>query len=145
MTDYEKLITLAIENQKNAYAPYSHFHVSAALLASSGRIFTGVNVENASYPAGICAERNAISHAVNEGERHFLAIAIVGGPEYTVRDFCPPCGICRQVMREFADPSEFEIILARSVSEYKVFTLAELLPESFGPDHVTRIDVPSQK
>ena len=145
MTDYEKLITLALENQKNAYAPYSHFHVSAALLASSGRIFTGVNVENASYPAGICAERNAISHAVNEGERHFLAIAIVGGPEYTVRDFCPPCGICRQVMREFADPSEFEIILARSVSEYKVFTLAALLPESFGPDHVMHSDMPSQK
>lgn len=132
--DRATLIQAAIDNQKRSYAPYSHFNVSAATLMGSGKTYLGVNVENASYPAGICAERNAIFHAVEEGERKIVAIAIVGGPEYTIRDYCAPCGICRQVMREFCDPKEMKVILAKSVTDYKELTLEELLPLSFGPD-----------
>ncbi|MBQ0166816.1 MAG: cytidine deaminase [Treponema sp.] len=132
--DRAALIQAAIDNQKRSYAPYSHFNVSAAALMGSGKMYLGVNVENASYPAGICAERNAIFHAVEEGERKIVAIAIVGGSEYTIRDYCAPCGICRQVMREFCDPREMKIILAKSVTDYKELTLEELLPLSFGPD-----------
>lgn len=130
----KQLVALAFENLGKSYAPYSHFHVSAAVLASSGKIYTGVNVENASYPAGICAERNAIFHAAAEGEREILAIAIVGGTEGNVTDYTPPCGICRQVMREFSDPEKMKIYLAKTPEDIKEFTLAELLPESFGPE-----------
>lgn len=132
--DRGKLIRAAIDNRKNAYAPYSGFFVSAAVLTDSGAVYTGVNVENASYPAGICAEQNAIFHAVSCGARRIRAVAIVGGPGYEIKDYCPPCGICRQVMREFGNPEEILVILAKSVTDYKELTLAELLPESFGPD-----------
>jgi len=132
--DRDALIQAALDALPNAYAPYSHFTVAAACQAASGRIYTGVNVENASYPAGICAERNAIFHAAAEGERKLVAVAIVGGPEYVVESYCPPCGICRQVMREFADPKELIVILAKSVWDYREYTLENLLPESFGPD-----------
>ena len=134
--DREGLIKAAIDNQKNSYAPYSHYNVSAALLTDSGKIYTGVNVENASYPAGICAERNAIFHAIGCGEKKIKAIAIVGGSDYSVRDYCPPCGICRQVMREFSDPGDMQVIFAKSPEEYKEYTLQELLPESFGPENI---------
>lgn len=130
----EKLIRTAIDNQHFSYAPYSHFNVSAAVLTESGKVYTGVNVENASYPAGICAERNAIFHAAACGERKIKAIAIVGGPDYTIQDYCAPCGICRQVMREFCDPSHMKVLIARSETDYKEMTLEELLPESFGPE-----------
>ena len=129
-----QLIQIAIDNQKNSYAPYSHYNVSAAVLMSSGKIYRGVNVENASYPAGICAERNAIFHAIQEGERVIVAIAIVGGPDYTIKDYCAPCGVCRQVMREFCVPKEMKVIFARTPTDYKEMTLEELLPESFGPE-----------
>lgn len=132
--DRNQLINIAIDNQKNSYAPYSNYNVSAAVLMSSGKIYTGVNVENASYPAGICAERNAISHAIACGENTIEAIAIVGGPNYSINDYCPPCGICRQVMREFCEPSKMHVILAKSPTDYKEMTLEELLPESFGPE-----------
>ncbi len=132
--DRASLIQIAIDNQKNSYAPYSHYNVSAAVLMDSGEIYTGVNVENASYPAGICAERNAIIHAIGMGEKAIVAIAIVGGPNYEIHDYCAPCGICRQVMREFCVPSEMKVIFAKSVDDYKEMTLEELLPESFGPD-----------
>ena len=132
--DREELIRKAMVNQKRSYAPYSHYNVSAAVLAGSGKIYLGVNVENASYPAGICAERNAIFHAIQEGEREIVAVAIVGGPNYTVKDFCPPCGVCRQVMREFCDPRKMLVIFAKSIKEYKEMTLEQLLPESFGPE-----------
>ena len=132
--DRAALIQIAIDNQKNSYAPYSHYNVSAAVLMDSGEIYTGVNVENASYPAGICAERNAIFHAIGTGEKAIVAIAIVGGPNYEIHDYCAPCGICRQVMREFCVPSEMKVIFAKSVDDYKEMTLEELLPESFGPD-----------
>lgn len=133
----EELIRAAMAALPNAYAPYSGFFVAAALLSESGRIYTGVNVENASYPAGCCAERTAAFSAAAAGERRFLAIAIAGGRGGSVTDFCPPCGICRQVLREFSDPEEFLVILAKSETEYKEYWLSELLPESFGPEYVT--------
>jgi len=132
--DRAKLIQLAIDNQVNSYAPYSEYNVSAAVLMDSGIVYLGANVENASFPAGGCAETNAIRHAVNCGERRIIAIAIVGGMNYEVHDYCAPCGICRQVMREFCNPAEMKVIFAVSVTEYKEMTLEELLPESFGPD-----------
>lgn len=134
IVDKTKLIQMAIDNQKNSYAPYSKFNVSAAVLMGSGKIYLGVNVENASYPAGICAERNAIFHAVQEGERKILAIAIVGGPNYTLKEYCAPCGICRQVMREFCNPDEMIVLLGKSTTDYKEYTLEQLLPLSFGPE-----------
>ena len=100
----EALIRAALDARNNAYAPYSHFLVGAAIMGKDGRIFTGCNMENAAYPAGICAERAALSHAISEGARLFTAIAIVGGPEGTPEDQlerCAPCGICRQCLSEF--------------------------------------------
>ena len=131
-----ELIKSAIDSLDRSYAPYSHFYVAAAVLTGSGKIYTGVNVENASYPAGICAERNAIFHAVACGEKEITAIAIVGGLNGQITDYCPPCGVCRQVMREFCDPEHLTVIIAKSADEYKEMTLAELLPESFGPDSI---------
>lgn len=124
------LIEKAMEMLKFSYAPYSNFFVGAALLSKSGKIYGGCNIENAAYGPSNCAERTAIFKAVSEGVKDFEAICIVGGKNGKVEDFCPPCGVCRQVMREFCVP-EFKIILAKSVSEFKIFTLAELLPESF--------------
>jgi cytidine deaminase len=117
-----ELIKKAKEAQKGAYAPYSSFHVGAALLTKSGKIYTGFNIENSSYSATVCAERVALFTALNSGEREFSAIAIVGDSES-----CPPCGVCRQVLSEFCD-GEFEIILENG----SIFTLSELLPFSFG-------------
>ena len=114
-----------------AYCPYSHFPVGAALECEDGTVYTGCNVENAAYPAGICAERNAIFHAVAEGHTRFRRIVIAGRS----RDFCVPCGVCRQVMREFAP--QLEIICLNGLGEEKAFTLEELLPHSFGPNHLT--------
>ena len=137
MGRYEDLIEMAMDARRLAYAPYSKFKVGAALLGSNGVIYMGCNVENASYPATNCAERTAIFSAVAEGQKEFEAIAIVGGNEdASDLELCAPCGVCRQVMREFCDPKEFEIILARNVSDYKVFTLEELLPMSFGPENL---------
>ena len=132
--DVEELIQIAIDNQKYSYAPYSNYNVSAAVLMDSGVVYTGANVENASYPAGGCAETNAIRHAVNCGERRIVAIAIVGGPNYEIHDYCAPCGICRQIMREFSDPASMRVIFAKSTTDYIEMTLEELLPQSFGPD-----------
>ena len=132
---YKSLISSAIKMLDFSYVPYSHFHVGAALLADDGTLFTGCNIENAAYGPSNCAERTAIFKAVSEGKPSFKAIAVVGGPEdengkAMIKDFCPPCGVCRQVMAEFCK-KDFEIILAKSPEEYKVFTLGDLLPESF--------------
>ena len=128
-TDKE-LCALAIEGMSRSYSPYSGCKVGAALLARSGKVYLGCNVENAAYSPTICAERVAFMKAVSEGEREFAAIAIVGGVNGEIKGLFPPCGVCRQVMREFCSP-DFKIILAKSKDEYKIFTLAELLPESF--------------
>ena len=124
----EELKAKAVEMLDMAYCPYSHFAVGAALECADGTVFTGCNVENASYPAGICAERCAVSKAVSEGHRDLVRIAIAGkGPEH-----CAPCGICRQVLREFAP--DLEVICLNGAGEEKSFTLSQLLPHSFGPE-----------
>ena len=131
--DDRALYEAAVKMRERSYAPYSRFRVGAALLAKDGTVWTGCNIENASYGACNCAERTAFFKAVSEGEKHFSAIAIAGGPEGAeTLDFCPPCGICRQVMEEFCG-QDFRIILGNSAGELKALTLAELLPYGFGP------------
>lgn len=128
---HEELKAKAVAMIDKAYCPYSNFPVGAALECMNGNVYTGCNVENAVFPAGTCAERNAIFHAVSAGERWFRRIVVAGKSE----DFCVPCGVCRQVMREF-NP-DMEVICLNGHGEEKVFTLQELLPHSFGPDHLT--------
>ena len=131
--DYAELIKMAFEARKYAYAPYSHFKVGAALCAENGKIYTGCNVENASFGATMCAERTAVFKAVSQGERDFKAIAIVGGlteEERELSGYAYPCGMCRQVLSEFGKP-DMKVIVARTAEDYKEFTLGELLPESF--------------
>ncbi len=132
----KNLVRDAIEAMHMAYAPYSKHYVGAALLTKEQKVYQGCNIENASYSPTNCAERTAFFKAISEGNREFSAIAIVGGKEGVLKDFCPPCGVCRQVMREFVDPKSFLVILARSEEDYLVFFLEELLPLSFGPDNI---------
>ena len=121
----DELKALAVSMLDRAYCRYSNFPVGAALECADGSVYTGCNVENAAYPAGICAERNAIFHAVAEGHTDFVRIAIAGRSE----DFCVPCGICRQVMQEFAP--NLEVICLNGAGEEKAFSLKELLPYGF--------------
>ena len=130
MTDLE-LMCLAEDARAYSYTPYSGFAVGAALLTKSGKVYTGCNIENASYTPTICAERTAVFKAVSEGERDFAAIAIIGGPAGEQGRFCAPCGVCRQVLREFC-ALDFRILLG-SVDKVQAYTLKELLPTSFGP------------
>ena len=123
----DELKALAVSMLDRAYCPYSHFPVGAALECDDGAVYTGCNVENAVYPAGICAERNAIFHAVAEGHTHFRRIVIAGRSQ----DYCVPCGICRQVMQEFSP--EMEVICLNGAGDAKAFSLKELLP--YGFDH----------
>ena len=131
------LITEAAKARKMAYAPYSNYLVGAALVVPSGNIYTGCNVENASYGLSICAERAAVFTAVSEGQRHIDAIAIIGGPlveESMLEDYdyAYPCGACRQVLSEFLPASgDIDVIVAKSIEDYKMFKLSELLPNSF--------------
>ena len=119
-----------------SYAPYSNFKVGAALMAKDKKIYTGCNIENAAFGPSNCAERTAFFKAVSEGTKDFLAIAIVGGKEGKITDYCPPCGVCRQVMSEFCDPDEFCVILARSEDDYWIYSLRELFPMGFTPDKI---------
>ena len=128
-----ELFAAAKAAQAKAYAPYSRFHVGAALRASNGAIFSGCNVENAAYPQGSCAEAGAISAMALAGERRIAEILVIGDGEA----LCSPCGGCRQRIREFADPSTL-IHIAGPEGVRRTFTLAELLPESFGPGHLAR-------
>ena len=129
----EKLIDTAIEQLKFSYTPYSNFKVGAALLTKSGKIYTGSNIENASYTPTNCAERTAFFKAVSEGVRDFQAICIVGGKDGKLTGYTAPCGVCRQVMMEFCDPKTFQIILAVDKERYEIYTLEELMPLGFGP------------
>ena len=131
MTDIE-LMQLAEEARQFSYSPYSHFAVGAALLTSGGKVYTGCNVENAGYTATNCAERTAVFKAVSEGERDFAAIAVIGGPAGEKGKFCAPCGVCRQVLREFCEPETFRVLLG-TTDEVQAYTLADLFPTSFGP------------
>lgn len=128
---HEELLKTAIEARENAYVPYSHFAVGAALLAKSGKVYRGCNVENAAYGPTNCAERTAFFTAVCAGEREFEALAICGGPAgKPVSELCAPCGVCRQVIREFC-PDDFPIVLTTDGTKLYETTLAELLPLSF--------------
>lgn len=129
MTNKE-LISKAIYAMQNSYSPYSKFKVGAALLTVDEEVYTGCNVENASYSMTVCAERTAFFKAVSEGKRNFSKIAIIAGKNGIISDYTSPCGACLQVIREFSD-DDFEIILAKSTDDYKVFKLSELLPHSF--------------
>ena len=136
MRDSE-LIKEALEARKMAYTPYSHFNVGAALLTKDGRVYRGCNIENASYTPSNCAERTAFFKAVSDGIMDFSAIAIVGGPTKTGSlSICSPCGVCRQVMMEFCDPKTFKIILGTDESDFKVYTLEQMLPLGFGPENL---------
>ena len=127
----QTLVEAAIEATKFAYVPYSNFKVGAAILADNGKIYTGCNIENASYSPTNCAERTAIFKAVSEGVTKFKKIAVVGGPNGNLENYCPPCGVCRQVISEFAD-NEFELILGTSKNTYAVYNFfEEVLPLSF--------------
>ncbi len=127
----EELLKEAIEARKNAYVPYSHFQVGAALLAKNGNVYRGCNIENAAFGSTMCAERTAFFKAVSEGVREFEAIAIVGGPEGgALRTICDPCGNCRQVMAEFCK-GDFEIIFGSSKKDLSVYTLEQLFPLRF--------------
>ncbi len=129
----KELVELALEAMKGAYTPYSGFKVGAALLAKSGEVYTGCNIENASYTPTVCAERTAFFKAVSAGEREFDAIAVVGGKDGNAEEFCTPCGVCRQVMLEFCDRDSFIVIFGKR-DGYEAHTLAELMPFSFGKD-----------
>jgi cytidine deaminase len=126
------LIKKALESKKGAYVPYSGFHVGAALITEDDSIYTGCNIEIASYSPTICAERTAIFKAVSEGHKKIKKIAIVGDGKDTF-----PCGVCRQVIREFG--KDAKIIVANSEDDYKEFTLEELLPNSFGPEDLAQV------
>lgn len=171
--DDKKLMETAIKAREYSYSPYSNFRVGAALLCADGSVYTGCNMENAAYTPGICAERTALYKAVSEGKRDFLAIAIAGGPagkaasgaaegedasgdgESSGRmekraasvtgtlEFTAPCGVCRQVMREFCDPDSFRIILGTGEEDLHSYLLGELLPLSFGPENLGR--TPAEK
>ena len=108
--------------------------VGAAILGKNGEIYAGCNIENSSYPASMCADRVAIFKAISEGVQEFSAICIVGGKTGDPKDYCMPCGTCRQVFTEFCKPEEFQIISAISPEDYKIFTLAQIFPWGFGPD-----------
>ena len=136
----EELVNQALEARQKAYTPYSHFAVGAALLCADGTIYQGCNIENAAYTPTNCAERTAFFKAVSEGRRDFTAMAIVGGPQdSSVLEYCAPCGVCRQVMREFCR-DDFEIYLGSRSQDgrisYERYTLEELLPMGFGPDNL---------
>ncbi len=123
-----ELVALALAARERAYCPYSHFAVGAALLTAQGRVYQGCNIENAAFGPTNCAERTAFFTAVCAGERDFVAIAVVGGPAgQPVSALCAPCGVCRQVMREFCR-DDFTVILSAGDGECRCFPLAELLP-----------------
>lgn len=134
MTD-SNLLSLAVEAMQKSYSPYSLCKVGAALLTKSGKVYTGTNIENAAFSPTVCAERVAFFKAISEGETEFSAIAVVGGKNGKINGIFAPCGVCRQVMREFCN-DDFKIILGINEADYKTITLSELLPLSFSPKDV---------
>ncbi len=134
MTDRE-LCALSIKAMQNSYSPYSSCKVGAALLAKSGKVYTGCNIENASFTPTVCAERTAFFKAISEGEKEFEKIAVVGGKGGVIAGAFSPCGVCRQVMSEFCSP-DFEILLVTGEESYEKVKLSELLPYSFKKEKV---------
>jgi len=132
MEEKRELVKKALDMRSTAYAPYSKFTVGAVLLCQDGDIYTGCNIENAAYTPCNCAERTAFFKAVSEGKRSFRMLAVAGGKKgEKPRNFCMPCGVCRQVMEEFCR-GDFTVIVAKSETEYKEYRLEELLPLAFG-------------
>lgn len=129
----KKLIDKAFEARDNSYSPYSKFKVGSSVLTDTGKIYTGCNIENAAYTPTVCAERVAIFKAISNGEKNIKKIVIVGSN----KNYTYPCGVCRQVLREFLDENS-QIIVAKSNSDYKIYSLEDLLPNSFGPDDLGR-------
>ena len=134
MTDKE-LYELAIKAMEYSYSPYSDCKVGAALLSKNGKVFTGTNIENAAFGPTVCAERVAVFKAVSEGEKEFSKIAVVGGKGGIINGIFAPCGVCRQVLREFCE-DDFEILLGETKESFKKVTLKDLLPLSFSPENV---------
>lgn len=133
----EQLLSMAQEAMTHAYAPYSGYKVGAALLCGDGRVYRGCNIENASYSPTNCAERTAFFQAIYDGHRDFVAIAVVGGKDGVITGAFPPCGVCRQVMREFCG-DEFVVYIGGKNGDYETLTLAQLLPYSFSAqEHMT--------
>ena len=136
MTDKE-LVIEAINAMKNSYSPYSDFKVGAALLTANGKVYTGCNIENVAFGPSICAERVAFFKAISEGEKNFSKIAVVGGNAGVISSPTPPCGVCRQVMREFCN-DDFEILIVRENENYDKVLLKDLLPQSFKPEILSK-------
>ena len=136
MTDKE-LVLKAIDAMKNSYSPYSDFKVGAALLTENGKVYTGCNIENVAFGPSICAERVAFFKAISEGEKNFSKIAVVGGKDGIISSSTPPCGVCRQVMREFCN-DDFEILIVRENENYEKVLLKDLLPNSFKPEILSK-------
>lgn len=134
MTDKE-LLQLAIDAMNYSYSPYSDCKVGAALLTKNGKVYTGTNIENAAFGPTVCAERVAVFKAVSEGERDFSKIAVVGGKGGIINGIFAPCGVCRQVLREFCE-DDFTILLGETEDDFKKVTLKDLLPLSFSPENV---------
>lgn len=135
----EELIGKALDARRESYSPYSGFAVGAAILTDSGKVYSGANIENASFGATICAERTAAVKAISEGERKFRAIAIAGSPssaEDISFQYSFPCGICRQFLREFALPG-MKVYIKGPLDDIYETTLDELLPHSFGPENLS--------
>ena len=135
MKDAE-LVLKAIEAMNNSYSPYSNYKVGAALLTADEKVYTGCNIENVAFGPTVCAERTAFLKALSEGERKFSKIAVVGGKNGEVTGAFPPCGVCRQVMREFCG-DDFEILIVRENNEFDKVLLKDLLPYSFKPENVS--------
>ena len=131
----KELMEKAKQAMTHAYAPYSHTLVGAALLCANGKVYQGCNIENASYGATVCAERVALHKAVYDGVWDFKAIAVCGGKEGHITDQFPPCGVCRQVLREFCDDN-FTVYLLDGRGKIHAYTLAELLPVSFSTENL---------
>ena len=125
-----QLMKQAVDAMEKAYAPYSGYKVGAAVLCEDGAVYTGCNIENAAFGPTVCAERTAIFKAVSEGKRSFTALAVCGGKDGVITGLFPPCGVCRQVMREFCK-DDFTVYLAGPDGSYETRTLAQLLPDSF--------------
>ena len=133
----DKLVELAMEAMTHAYSPYSGYKVGAAVLCADGTVYQGCNIENASYGATVCAERTALFKAVYDGKREFTAIAVCGGKDGVITGYFPPCGICRQVLREFCG-DDFTVYMVGPNGTWQEQTLAQLLPHSFcASQHMT--------
>ena len=130
-----ELCRAAILAMKQSYSPYSDFKVGAALLTKDGKIYTGCNIENASFSATVCAERTAVFKAISEGETEFAMLAIAGGKNGKLQSEVPPCGVCRQVLSEFCD-KDFPILLVTDENNFKQYTLGQLLPLTFGNTYI---------